>query len=217
MLPTRTPLAILAAAIVSCPWRMLVAAAPAEGDELGVEHPAAPSSCSAPPHQRASCFTQTWDHQPQLVPSGASTDGPLVGNGDMGAVAAGQPGTISLFTGKNDFWGVRDVPNGGCPCEPSPFHPILVLAFPPPHQPRMRVSQHHYNLTSIGSVTAPSLLAPPLSGAPLRSSCCATTRLVHLFRPTTSTNPAPQHSPPTHSSSAAAIFPPTSPPRPALP
>ena len=32
----------------------------------------------------------------------------------MGVVATGGAGKIQLYTGKNDFWSTRDVPNGGC-------------------------------------------------------------------------------------------------------
>ena len=31
-------------------------------------------------------------------------DGPLIGNGDLGATAASHNGTLQLWLGKNDFW-----------------------------------------------------------------------------------------------------------------
>jgi hypothetical protein len=70
--------------------------------------------CAAAPGQRASCYTTHWLSPPRSVPSGSSTDGPVIGNGDMGVVATGSAGTIQLYTGKNDFWSTRDVPSGGC-------------------------------------------------------------------------------------------------------
>jgi hypothetical protein len=75
---------------------------------------AAGGQCDAEPGRRASCYTQHWTSPPSHVPSGHSTDGPVIGNGDMGVVATGGAGYIQLYTGKNDFWSTRDVPHGGC-------------------------------------------------------------------------------------------------------
>ena len=54
------------------------------------------SACAAPPGRRASCYTQRWLSPPHSVPSGSSTDGPVIGNGDMGVVATGNAGVIQL-------------------------------------------------------------------------------------------------------------------------
>eukprot|EP01046_Picozoa_sp_COSAG06_P056433 COSAG06_NODE_10674_length_1638_cov_1.834958_1_plen_156_part_00 len=73
-----------------------------------------PAECAEAPGRRASCYTTHWLSPPRSVPSGSSTDGPVIGNGDMGVVATGSAGAIQLYTGKNDFWSTRDVPSGGC-------------------------------------------------------------------------------------------------------
>ena len=81
----------------------------------GASPPAVPvAGCDAPVGQRASCYAQRWTMPPRRVPSGSSTDGPLVGNGDLGVVAGGGTGRVQLYTGKNDFWLTKDAPTGGC-------------------------------------------------------------------------------------------------------
>jgi hypothetical protein len=94
-------------------------------------------SCAAEPGKRASCYTQHWLSPPTLVPSGHSTDGPVIGNGDMGVVATGKAGLIQLYTGKNDFWSTRDVPSGGCAYAlmGSGSLEISTQAAHPPHPP----------------------------------------------------------------------------------
>ena len=119
----------------------------------------APSCATAPGH-RASCYTSRWLQPPKLVPSGHSTDGPVIGNGDMGVVATGNAGEIQLYTGKNDFWATRDVPSGGCA----------------------------YALMGSGSleIAAPTAAAPPSPpGPPLRISHFKTAVLPPFFSPTT--------------------------------
>ena len=67
--------------------------------------PAAGSpTCDAPAGERARCYATHWNRPPIEVPSGKSTDGPLIGNGDLGVVATGSTGSIQMYTGKNDFW-----------------------------------------------------------------------------------------------------------------
>ncbi len=41
------------------------------------------------------------------VPSQTMVDGPLLGNGDIGVVVAGNPEALRFYIGKNDFWGIK--------------------------------------------------------------------------------------------------------------
>ncbi|MCW1923841.1 hypothetical protein OKA05_14835 [Luteolibacter arcticus] len=41
------------------------------------------------------------------VPTAGMTDGPLLGNGDIGVVQAGSPDLLSFHIGKNDFWSLK--------------------------------------------------------------------------------------------------------------
>jgi hypothetical protein len=47
---------------------------------------------------------------PKRVPSPRDVDGPLLGNGDLGAVLAGPPEEQSIYLGKNDFWSQQQFP-----------------------------------------------------------------------------------------------------------
>jgi hypothetical protein len=44
---------------------------------------------------------------PRGVPTDKMVDGPILGNGDVGVVLAGQPDRLKFYIGKNDFWSVR--------------------------------------------------------------------------------------------------------------
>ena len=41
---------------------------------------------------------------PVQTPGGVAVDGPLLGNGDIGAAIGGTPGHVRVFLSKNDFW-----------------------------------------------------------------------------------------------------------------
>ena len=45
-----------------------------------------------------------WTSPPRMVPSGKEVDGPLIGNGDIGAVIGGNSSKLSFYIGKNDMW-----------------------------------------------------------------------------------------------------------------
>ncbi len=45
-----------------------------------------------------------WDAPPKNVPTTAMPDGPLLGNGDLGAVIAGPANALRFHIAKNDFW-----------------------------------------------------------------------------------------------------------------
>jgi len=45
-----------------------------------------------------------FDAPPRNVPTGNMPDGPLLGNGDLGAALAGPPEDQRFYIGKNDFW-----------------------------------------------------------------------------------------------------------------
>ena len=101
--------------VPSAPALLAVSVLSITGTIYAIEHPVPPASCDAPFSTRASCYTQRWEKPPTGVPSGRGLDGPLAGNGDMGVVLSGGDGIVTLYTGKNDFWGIKDIPGGGCP------------------------------------------------------------------------------------------------------
>ena len=49
----------------------------------------------------------TWHSVPRGVPSRSMPDGPLLGNGDLGAVLGGRPEQLTFYIGKSDFFGVE--------------------------------------------------------------------------------------------------------------
>lgn len=49
-------------------------------------------------------YTAVFNAPPQHVPTRGMPDGPLLGNGDVGVVLAGQPESQLFYIGKNDFW-----------------------------------------------------------------------------------------------------------------
>jgi hypothetical protein len=55
-----------------------------------------------------------WTSPPKQVPSGGSVDGPLLGNGDIGVVMAGNADQLSLYIGMNQFWGAAIDGYGHC-------------------------------------------------------------------------------------------------------
>ena len=60
--------------------------------------------------------TCIFNEPPKRVPSDRSVDGPVVGNGDIGVAAAGEPHEQMFYIGKNDFWSrslFRPLPVGG--------------------------------------------------------------------------------------------------------
>ncbi len=48
--------------------------------------------------------TAVFTQPPKQVPTPGMSDGPLLGNGDVGVVLAGPPETQCFYIGKNDFW-----------------------------------------------------------------------------------------------------------------
>ncbi len=59
--------------------------------------------------QHALTFTQPARHTPNLfyLDFSGMPDGPLLGNGDVGVVVAGDPDALDFYLGKNDFWSQR--------------------------------------------------------------------------------------------------------------
>lgn len=55
------------------------------------------------------------DQPPGRVPSRDTVDGPLLGNGDLGAVISGKPEAQRFWLGKNNFWRLRDGHRQGGP------------------------------------------------------------------------------------------------------
>ncbi|MEI7902032.1 MAG: hypothetical protein WCK89_17405 [bacterium] len=55
----------------------------------------------------ASSHTLVSDSPPGKVPTNFMVDGPIMGNGDVGVVLAGQPDRLKFYIGKNDFWSVK--------------------------------------------------------------------------------------------------------------
>ena len=54
-----------------------------------------------------------WSSPPQHCPTSMVSDGPLLGNGDMGAALGGAVnGALTFFTGKMDFWTQTSGPKG---------------------------------------------------------------------------------------------------------
>ena len=77
-------------------------------------------AAATPPSRVDDAFQ--WNATPKCAPCRVVPDGPLVGNGDLGVVIGGSPGTalgppggapggdeaLGLYFGKNDFWGWPD-------------------------------------------------------------------------------------------------------------
>lgn len=57
---------------------------------------------------RVSEHTAVFAHPPSRVPTGLMTDGPLLGNGDVGVVLGGPTHAQTFRIGKNDFWQIHD-------------------------------------------------------------------------------------------------------------
>jgi len=49
-------------------------------------------------------YTGVWTTPPTVIPTGKTTDAPLLGNGDLGAAIAGNISAQTYYLGKNDFW-----------------------------------------------------------------------------------------------------------------
>ncbi len=65
--------------------------------------PPPPPPCTLTPRVR--CHVGVWDSPPSRVPSTGVVDGPLLGNGDLGAVfASSSASPFSIFFGKGDMW-----------------------------------------------------------------------------------------------------------------
>ena len=58
-------------------------------------------------------YKVTSDIPPQKVPSRMTPDGMIAGNGDIGVTLGGNPDSLQLFFGKNDFWLAYPVYPGG--------------------------------------------------------------------------------------------------------
>jgi alpha-L-fucosidase 2 len=60
-------------------------------------------------------FKTLMDTPPRRVPSRDTVDGPLLGNGGLGAVISGAPESQRFWLGKNNFWRLRDGHRQGGP------------------------------------------------------------------------------------------------------
>ena len=83
-----------------------------------VAPPPPPPPCTLSP--RVGCHVGTWDSAPMRTPSNGVVDGPLLGNGDLGAVLSfGAAEGYTLHLGKSDLWATNtgvDLP------APPPLH-----------------------------------------------------------------------------------------------
>jgi len=60
-------------------------------------------------------FSTLMEKPPARVPSRDTVDGPLLGNGDLGAVISGKPEAQRYWIGKNNFWRLKDGHRQGGP------------------------------------------------------------------------------------------------------
>ena len=77
--------------------------------------PAADKSMQAEAERIVSKYKTVMEKPPSRVPSRDTVDGPLLGNGDLGAVISGAPEAQRFWIGKNNFWRLRDGHRQGGP------------------------------------------------------------------------------------------------------
>ena len=78
--------------------------------------PPPPPPCETMP--RAGCHAGKWESAPERTPSGGVADGPLLGNGDFGAVAAASQvaaGGVTWWAGKGDLWATNTAVGSAVP------------------------------------------------------------------------------------------------------
>jgi hypothetical protein len=71
---------------------------------LGFASPAKDHEGTVNPMDIVSRHTALFTQPPQRTPTDFMSDGPLLGNGDVGVVLAGPPDEHFFYIGKNDFW-----------------------------------------------------------------------------------------------------------------
>ena len=79
---------------------------------------AAPTRAPSLPAEAARIVAQyklVMDAPPRKVPSRDAVDGPLLGNGNLGAVISGAPETQQFWLSKNNFWRLKDGHREGGP------------------------------------------------------------------------------------------------------
>ncbi|MEI6655306.1 MAG: hypothetical protein WCP45_11090 [Verrucomicrobiota bacterium] len=76
--------------------------------------PAAPN-LQAEAERIVSQYKTAMEKPPGRVPSRDTVDGPLLGNGDLGAVISGKPEAQRFWIGKNNFWRLKDGHRQGGP------------------------------------------------------------------------------------------------------
>ena len=70
-----------------------------------VPPPPSPPGCPASAARRVDCWQGVWDAAPARTPSAGVSDGPLLGNGDLGSVLGAAPaGGLTWWLGKGDMW-----------------------------------------------------------------------------------------------------------------
>lgn len=83
---------------------------------LGQAWAAAPDkTLQAEAERIVSKFKTVMEKPPGRVPSRDTVDGPLLGNGNLGAVISGKPEAQRFWIGKNNFWRLRDGHRQGGP------------------------------------------------------------------------------------------------------
>ena len=83
---------------------------------LGQAWAAAPDTNPQAEAERiVSKYKTVMEKPPGRVPSRDTVDGPLLGNGDLGAVISGKPEAQRFWIGKNNFWRLRDGHRQGGP------------------------------------------------------------------------------------------------------
>ena len=60
--------------------------------------------CTATGSARVACWSGKWSQAPTRVPSGQTTDGPLLGDGETGVVFGVSNSTLMGYIGTNSFW-----------------------------------------------------------------------------------------------------------------
>ena len=79
-------------------------------------HATAPlSATAAQAHRIVENYEGVWTSPPTHVPSAATADGPMMGNGDVGVVMGGDVTALTSYLGKNDFFALK---SGYCAINP---------------------------------------------------------------------------------------------------
>ena len=82
---------------------------------LGLSASAAEKSMQAEAERVVSQYKAVFEAPPGRTPSRDSVSGPLLGNGDLGAVIGGKPEAQRFWISKNNFWRLRDGHRSGGP------------------------------------------------------------------------------------------------------